>query len=195
MAAPASSLSLMDALYQRHSVRSYRADQPGRSTITALLSAAVQAPTGLDLESWAFVVVQDRHLIKRLSDLCKDSFLEQVRHDHLDQPNRSFEHIENTDFNLFYNANTLILLCTRTQDPFGVADCWLAAENLMLAACAHGLGSCVIGSSIAGLNSPQAMALLDIPDDHQVVAPIVVGLATCEGVPAPRQAPRVLAWK
>lgn len=188
-------MSLMDAIYKRHSVRSYLPEAIARQTINALLAAAVQAPTGLDLESWAFVVVQDRKLLGKLSELAKEHYLQEVRHEHLERSRRTFEHIENHDFNIFYNAGTLIIICALTDDPLGAAGCWLAAENLMLAACAMGLGSCVIGSSVAGLNSAAAKSELGISDAYTVVAPLLVGVPTCDGVPAPRKPPKILAWK
>jgi hypothetical protein len=45
-----------------------------------------------------------------------------------------------------------------------VADCWLAPENLMLAACAKGLGACVIGLAVSALSTPEWKAELKIPD-------------------------------
>ena len=49
------------------------------------------------------------------------------------------------DFNISHDAGTLIAICAPSA-TFSTADCWLAAENLMLAACAMGLGTCCIGS-------------------------------------------------
>ena len=59
-------------------------------------------------------------------------------------------------FCVFYDASTLIVICAKPMGPFVSADCWLAAENLMLAASALGLGTCCIGSAIPALNSPEA---------------------------------------
>lgn len=50
-----------------------------------------------------------------------------------------------------------------------VADCWLAAENLMLSACALGLGTCCIGSAIPALNSPEAKSELGISADVELL--------------------------
>jgi nitroreductase len=188
-------MRLIDAIYKRHSVRSYLPDTVDQQTIHALLAAAVQAPTGLDLESWAFVVVQNRDVLKKLSEHAKECYLQEVHRIRLDQGRRTFEHIENPDFNIFYNASTLILICARSEDLLGGASCWLAAENLMLTACAMGLGTCVIGSSVAGLNSPEAKAELGIPDLYAVIVPILLGVPTSDGVPAPRKPPKILAWK
>jgi len=53
--------------------------------------------------------------------------------------------LQDPHFSVFYDASTLIVIGARHPDPFAIADCWLAAENLMLAACALRLGSCCIG--------------------------------------------------
>lgn len=70
----------------------------------------------------------------------------------------------------------LIVVCAKPMGPFVSADCWQAAENLMLAASALGLGTCCIGSAIPALNSPEAKSELGIPADVEAVAPIIVGV-------------------
>lgn len=82
----------------------------------------------------------------------------------------------NPEFCVFYDAGTLIVICAKPMGPFAVADCWLAAENLMLAACAMGLGTCCIGSAVPALNTVDAKAELGIPLDVTAVAPIIVGV-------------------
>jgi nitroreductase len=47
---------------------------------------------------------------------------------------------------------------------------WLAAENLMLAAHAMGLGTCVIGSAVPALNTPKSKAELNIPSECTAIA-------------------------
>jgi nitroreductase len=69
------------------------------------------------------------------------------------------------------------------------------AENMMLAACAIGLGSCVIGSSVEALNTPEVKAKLDIPGEFNAVAPIIVGVPRGETATPSRKEPLILAWK
>lgn len=66
-----SAKSIMDAIYKRHAVRTYRPDKIESEAVRKLLHAAVRAPTAIHLEPWAFVVIQDRSLLKRLSDRAK----------------------------------------------------------------------------------------------------------------------------
>ena len=95
-------------------------------------------------------------------------------------------------FNIFYNAESLIVICGRPLGPFVVADCWLAAQNLMLAAYALGLGTCVIGPAVPFLNSPEGKAELGIAAELSVVAPIIVGIPSDETKPTGRAAPHVV---
>ena len=66
------------------------------------------------------------------------------------------EQLRDPGFSPFYGAGTLIVIYGRSKGPLVTADCWLAAENLMLAACALGLGTCVIGAAVDAFNSADA---------------------------------------
>lgn len=187
--------NLMDAIYGRVSVRSYTGRPLDRVTIHTLLSAAVRAPTAIHLEPWAFVVVQSQKILERLSDRTKSLFVAEVHRGHLDRGGHSFEKFSSPDFDVFYGAGTLIVICARSSSPFVAADCWLAAENLMLAAHAMGFGTCVIGSALSALNTPEAKAELGIPIDVTPYAPIVLGVPRGETPTSPRKEPEILAWR
>jgi len=190
----AAEMSLMGTIRERTSVRSYTAQKLDAGIVRDLLAAAVRAPTAMHAEPWAFVVVQDSEQMRRLSDRSKRYFLDELRQAELNRDGRVRDEFARPEFNLFYNAGTLILICGPSASPLMLPDCWLAAENLMLAACARGLGTCVIGSAATGLNRPESKAELDIPADYSVVAPIIVGFPDGETEPTPRKAARVLAW-
>lgn len=187
--------NVFEAILARRSVRTYAPDQLGRNTVQTLLEAAVRAPTAMHEEPWAFVVVQDHALLQRLSDLAKPIFVEEVRHRNAHGASHSFDHFIRPDFNIFHGADTLIIICAKPMGQFVSADCWLAAENLMLAASAIGLGSCVIGSAIAALNIHKVKTELGIPDEYSAIAPIVVGVPSGETHSTSRKEPLILSWK
>jgi nitroreductase len=188
-------ISVLDAIYGRQSVRSYTRERLDRATILALLGAAVRAPTAVHAEPWAFVVLQDDAALKHLSDRAKPLFVGEAHRAHLDPGGHLLDIFASPEFNIFYNAGTLIVICAKPVGPFVVADCWLAAENLMLAAGAMGLGTCVIGSAVPALNTSDIKAELGIPAEFSAVAPIIVGHPGGETVPTARKEPRVLIWK
>lgn len=98
-------------------------------------------------------------------------------------------------FNAFYNAGSLVVVCANAATPFAAADCWLAAENLMLAACAMGLGTCPIGLAVTALNGDAWKRELGIPADMVAIAPIILGVPAGETAAVPRKKPEILAWK
>lgn len=187
-------LNVFETILARRSVRSYRAADPDRKTLTTLLEAAVRAPTAVHEEPWAFVIVQNRPLLKRLSEKAKPLFAKELQRSAEPRSKQVLEDYANPDFNIFHNAGTLILICAMSFGPFVTADCWLAAENLMLAACAMGLGSCVIGSALPALEIQEVKSELDIPAKYSVIVPIIVGYPLDATPMTSRREPMILAW-
>ena len=189
--------SIMDAIYKRHAVRAYRPEKIEGEVVRKLLHAAVRAPTAIHLEPWAFVVIQDRSMLERLSDRAKAlaaggaERAPTAAQAHRDHPNP----FADPSFNIFYDAGTLIVICAKPTGPFAVADCWLAAENLMLAAYGLGLGSCPIGFAVAMLNDPEVKAELGIPPEVTPIAPIIVGVPSGEASPTSRKEPDIISWR
>ena len=185
--------SLISVIDERRSVRAFSSRKIERATINALLDAAVRAPTAVDEEPWGFVVVQAPALLKQLSDLAKSS-LEIAEHERLAHGGAFADALKRPEFNVFYDAGALVAIGTLKTGRFADADCWLAAENLMLTAWSMGLGSCVIGSAVPGLNTPEARQLLGMPADLAIVAPIAIGYPAKEADPTPRKVPRIIVW-
>ena len=193
MPLPKVEMTIFETILARRSVRRYKARKVDRTTVSILLEAAVHAPTAIHQEPWAFVVIQDKVLLRSISDLAKPLFVAEAHEKGLEHAGHSFDIFKHPDFNIFYDATTLILICGRTNAPSYSADCWLAAENLMLAACAIGLGTCIVGSALSALNTPETKVLLNIPENFIAVAPIIVGYPDDEIVPVMRKNPVILA--
>ena len=193
--------AVLQAIHARRAVRSYQPKPLDQSTVQTLLDAAVQAPTAMHLEPWAFAVVQDRAMLKRFSESAKALLADEAIGTASCSGPRASPARRNTGqmladpaFNIFYDAGTLIVICGQPKGSFVAADCWLAAENLMLAACGLGLGSCVIGFAVPLLNTPEVKRELKIPADVIAVAPIIVGVPAGPTPAVPRKAPDILSW-
>ncbi len=151
-------MSTLDAIYERRAIRAYTGERVDHETLNDLLRAAVQAPTAIHEEPWVFAVVQNRELLALISERAKALWPTEAaaRHDAASLPRASdfAQLLAQPDFNIFYDAGTLVVIGALPLGPFAAADCWLAAENLMLAACALGLGTCCIGSAVVALSTP-----------------------------------------
>ncbi len=197
---PEAHSDLVDLIYRRRSVRSYKTDPIDEGQLRALLDAAVRAPTAMHEEPWRFIVVQNRAVLARLSDRAKGmARAEALRHGNvLKQPGSPGDGLASPfgdpAFNIFYDAGTLVVIGATPTGEFVSADCWLAAENLMLAACAEGLGTCCIGFALKALNEPETKAELGIPADIHAFAAIIVGVPTEDAPPTPRKPVVTLSW-
>lgn len=188
---------VMGAINGRRSIRAYAGDPLTEHEVRALLHAAVMAPTAMHEEPWGFAVVQDRAWLRVCSDRAKSLMLGQMAHEGAATPGAALEMrrmLEQPSFNIFYDAGTLIVVCRRFGGPFADADCWLAAENLMLEAHSKGFGTCCIGFAVSVLNQPDVKAELAIPKDGAAVAPIIVGRPREEPARTHRKPPEILRW-
>jgi nitroreductase len=193
------SLGVLDAIYRRHATRAFTSQPVNDEAIHELLRAAIRAPTAMHLEPWAFVIVQDRALLRRISDRAKALAAAPHGRDHRElarAPETRLPAIfSDPSFDIFYGAGTLIMICAKPMGMFAAADCWLAAENLMLAALALGLATCPIGFALTALGDPELKAELAIPQEVTPIAPIIVGVAAGEPPSSSRCEPEILSWR
>lgn len=188
-------MNLLEAIASRRAVRAYAERTVEEATIRSLLRAAVHAPSAMNEQPWIFAVVQDKPRLKRWSDRAKAILLDQASAD----PKTRHYHprLVAPDFNIFYDAGTLVVIGSEERRTYTDADCWLAAENLMLAACDAGLGTCPIGFAIPMLNTRAIKEEMSFQPSAVAVAPLILGypVAPAPELPTvPRAEPRVLGW-
>jgi nitroreductase len=180
---------LMDGLYQRRSVREFSAERVTRDAVFGLIDAAVQAPSAMNEQPWSFTVVSDKASLSQISRKAKAHMLEAFGEgSHL---NHFRQTLSDPNFDIFYDAPTLIVISAPKQSRWAVEDCAMAAENLMLAAHAAALGSCWIGFAQGWLNTKEGLATIGLDENQLVVAPIVVGHPKKRPEAVPRKKPNI----
>jgi nitroreductase len=185
-------MTVIDTIYKRRAIRSYTKKHLENETINKLLDAAVHAPTAMHQESWAFAVIRDQDLLKKISDKAKKLLQQERKNQSSPFHGKSLDYFTDPKFNIFYGADALIVIYGKSDKPLINADCWLAAENLMLAACYLGLGSCVIGLAVEALNSLEIKKELNIPDDLTAFAPIILGYPSGETINSSRKKAEII---
>ena len=125
--------SALDVIMTRTSIRSYTGDEVTKDQLETILKAGMAAPTAMNGQPWRFVVVTDKDVIANV-------FASGFRGE------------------MFTKAGAVIVVCgqsTQMRKPFGqpdaeeteqpnmfwYEDCSAAAENILLAAHALGLGA------------------------------------------------------
>lgn len=163
-------MDVFEAIKTRRSVRNFT-DQPvSEKEVNKLLDAAVQAPSAGNLQPWEFIVVRKPEVKHGLSQAALDQkFIEQ--------------------------APVVIVVCadpaksaprygSRGIDLYCLQDTAAAAQNILLAAQALGLGTCWVGA----FNEERAREVLKIPKPVRPVAIIPVGHAVRSPMERPRKA-------
>jgi len=185
-------MNVLEAIEARRAVRSYSSRVVEETTIRSLLHAAVRAPNALNEQLWIFAVIQNTTQLRRWSDRAKRLLLEPPSSD--PKARHYNPMLADPNFNIFYDAGTLVVIGSKERQTYTDADCWLAAENLMLAACDVGLGSCPIGFAVPVLNTREVKEELHFPASAVAVAPIVLGYASAATPAVPRREPQVVTW-
>ena len=113
----------VQTIMNRKSVRSYTKQAVEKEKVDTLLKAAMAAPTAVNKQPWAFVVIDDPQILKTLAT-------------------------ELPYAKMAAGAPLAIVVCgnlTKTlrgnDDPYWTLDCSAASENLLLAAESMGLGA------------------------------------------------------
>jgi nitroreductase len=183
--------AVVDAIYARRAIRAYTSEPVDRSVIERLVDAAIQAPSYTDNEPWSFAVVHGAGVLHTLSDRVKAAALAAPAQA---VPDRLRRELMDTAFNVFHDAPALIVVCATSSRQQDAEDCCLAAQNVMLAAVAYGLGTCPIGLSRPWLQLPEAKALLGIDAAHVPVFAIALGHAAVKPAPPGRRKPPVVHY-
>ena len=179
-------MDLMEVLRTRRACREFTAEPVTKETIEDLIAAAVLAPSAMNLQPWAFAVVIGAARLHEMSGRARQAALE-----HFPKDSPLHGHLTDPSFEIFHGAAALIVICATGGETQAAEDCCLAAENLMLAARAKGLGTCWIGLARPWLARAEAKAELGIPATLMPVAPIILGHPTHLPAPTPRNAPRI----
>ncbi len=182
-------MDVKEAIFGRRAVREYTKEPVDRETIRLLLNAAIHAPSAVNQQPWSFTIVRNQELLDRISLAAKAHMLATMNSSQQSEHFRSL--LDDPNFHIFYHAPALILISAIAQGPWIVEDCSLAAENLMLAAHAQGLGTCWIGFAQSYLNTPDGKQALGLSQDCVSVAPIIVGRPKASPAPVPRNEPKI----
>ena len=190
---------VMNTILHRRSIRRFDSRQIEESALQEILQAGLYAPSAGGRQGVIFAVCQDREINERLGRIKRanshprmataTSYVSREQPSIADDPKLT---------NAFYDAPTVITFFAPKQFLFSVDDCAVAAENMMLAADALGIGSCYIGQGWPAFADPYGQEVLKnwrIPTDHYAVMQLVLGYPR-EGdrhpTPKPRKKDRVL---
>lgn len=188
-----SPVALMDAIFHRRAVRAYSSRPVEEETVCALLLAAVQAPSAMNQQPWAFAVFHGHRRLREFSERAKLHLI--ATYPPTFEVHARSELYESPGYDLFQGADTLVVIYSMAGRLHPNEDCCLAAENLMLAAYGLGLGTCPIGFARPWFDLLATKRELGVPEHYHAVFPVVVGYPAGPTTRPGREEPNVLTWK
>lgn len=215
---PVTPEELMVMIRSRRSTRHYKKKPVPQSVIQEIIDAGRFAPTGVNMQSIYFTVVQDPDRIATIQERVLD---------HLDNKVKGYEELvkasekdgkpvpedltymvlakdtyrsmvdtsrSGTDL-IFHHAPVLLALHT---DPTGATpkdDADLMAMCMLLMAESMGLGTCLLGLlNNAATEDDKILELLGLPEGHRLMTSFVMGYPEYSFRKAPGRRPARINW-
>lgn len=152
-------LNAVEAIVTRRSIRKYKDIPVTWDQIGTLIECAKTAPSAGNLQNWKFIIVRNEETRKQISEACAQQYW-------------------------MAKANVHIVVCVlpfKAQQFFGIRgerlytiqNAAAAAENIIIAATAMGLGSCWVSY----FDDNTLRRILSIPDYASPQAVITIGYA------------------
>jgi nitroreductase/NAD-dependent dihydropyrimidine dehydrogenase PreA subunit len=191
---------LVQLMESRRSCRNFKPTPVSRDMLEDLVRIACSAPSGTNSQRWAFTVIPDRPAMKalgerllaffdRLNTMAANPVIRTMDRVfgkgrlgvyHREYRERVAEGIaeyrRGGRDRLFHGATAAIVITSRPGATTAVEDALLASQNILLAAHAMGLGTCLVGFAVEAMtNDRNLQKTLGIPERERVYSVIALG--------------------
>jgi len=192
---------LVRLMGSRRSCRNFKPDPVDRAVLEDLVRIGIMAPSGTNSQKWTFTIIPDRASVERVGDVVSDFFRRLNRmasrapvrllsrlfdrkdrlgvyyreyYESVEEALKGWEN-ERRD-RLFHGAPAAILVGAAPGATCPSEDALLASQNILLAAHAMGLGTCLVGFVVEAMRSDRKIAAaLGIPKSEKIYAVIAIG--------------------
>lgn len=191
---------LIRLMRSRRSIRNYSQKPVPRRMLEDLVRAAVTAPSGTNSQKWTFTLLPDRKAVmtlgegvagffRRLNRTAESAFIRflcritgkkellwyyQEYYQSVKEALREWD--EAGVDRLFHGAPAVLAIGAGPGASCPSEDALLASQNILLAAHAMGLGTCLIGYAVEAMRHDRRIArLVGVPEDETVYAVIALG--------------------
>ena len=171
---------VIENIMTRRSIRKYKPQPVNRDTMQIILNCGINAPNGMNKQSWEVRVVDNPEFINGVTELFKKANPKAAEYP-------SFK-------NMFRNAPTVAFIANDPSYNCSQIDCGLLGGNMMLSAWSMGIGSCCLGGPAAFMRSPEAaeyLKKLGFSEGYELLYCIAFGYPDETPAAKPRDAGKV----
>jgi nitroreductase len=189
---------LLELIQSRRSVRRFSDRAVSREDIGRLLEAARWAPSNHNRQPWKFLVIEDKQQITQLAETVSQGLSEKMK----SLPGVAAQYASQFKQYAIFFANAPVLVVVLHKQPVSVSapvlaglknpdlvsgeplSAAMAVQNLLLAAQALGLGTCMLTGPL--LVQDALAGALDLPAGHDLTCLVALG-HPAESPAAPRR--------
>lgn len=191
---------LVQLMRSRRSCRNYSSQDVSLSILEDLVKIGTTAPSGTNSQSWNFVILPQRMDVEVLGNLTAEFYrqlnsqaanplyrliarlvagdkLGEYYRGHYESVAKALQDwdVDGID-RLFHGATAAILITGKKDASCPAEDAMLATQNILLAAHALGLGTCLIGFVVEAMRrSVKSRRAMAIPADEEIYSVIGLG--------------------
>ena len=171
---------VIETIMSRRSIRKYKPEAVEREKMQTIVECGINAPNGMNKQSWEVRVVDNPEFINGLTEIFKK-----------ENPKAA----ERPGFqNMFNNAPTVVFIANDPAYDMSQIDCGLLGENMILSAWSMGIGSCCLGGPVRVMKSPAAveyMKKLGFSEGYELLYAIAFGYPDEMPAAKPREVSKV----
>lgn len=180
--------NILNVIKNRRSIRAYTDQQLTEEELNTILEAGMWAPSSHNTQPWHFTVIQNKAVLKSISDFSKAKMSE--------SPVEWVAKMGQSPMNVFYDAPTVIIVSGKQFEFFNpLVDCSAAIQNMLLAAEGMGLGSCWIGlTRFFFSDKEKTQDLLKLPEGYEPFYSVCFGHKKVQPDHGPRRKEGLIAY-
>jgi nitroreductase len=189
---------LLELMRSRRSIRRFSDRAITREDIGRLIEAARWAPSNHNRQPWRFLVIEDKQKLNQLADAVRQGLSRKLK----TLPEAAAAYISELMHYATFFSNAPVLLLVLHKQPVSVSapllaelknpelvsgeplSAAMAVQNLLLAAQALGLGTCVLTGPLLAQDAMEEH--LDLPAGHDLTCFVAIGYPA-ESPPPPRR--------
>jgi len=166
----------LQTIKNRYSCRSFKDTAVEKEKIEAIALAGVQSPSGMNVQPWKIVVLNNKTIIDEMNQTLMDKLAAQ-------EDRTLYDRMMSRGGKVFYNAPLMYIIA---KLPGKDLDCGIVCENMALAASSLGLGNVICGLAALLINDEIGKEYKEklIPEGYEFGVALLVGYpANEEGTP------------
>jgi nitroreductase len=183
-------MPLGEAIFTQRAIRRFRPEPIPDADMHTILEAAVRAPSGGNAQPWHFLVLRDAEVRRRFSELYREAWWAKRRDAGISGP-QDIDRSNRTTVSAMQladeigDAPVIVLLIAMARGAGAMGSVIPAAQNLLLAARALGVGGTI--TTLHAVVEERVHEVFGIPDSAQVVYTLPLGYPRGKFGPAQRK--------